>query len=66
MSSGSTCFSLFKTPVILEHLLANLFMCFFHVTLASRVNPRQFYSSTFSIFMLSILRVRVCVSFLGM
>ena len=44
-NSGSTCFSLFKTPVVLEHLFAILFTCFFHVRLASRVNPRKFYSS---------------------
>ena len=54
MSSGSTCFSLFKTPVVLEHLFAILFTCFYHVRLASRVNPRKFNSSTCSIFMLSI------------
>ena len=65
MSSGSTCFSLFKTPVVFEHLFAILFTCFFHVRLASRVNPRKLNSSTCSIFVLSILRVRVCVSFLG-
>ena len=65
MSSGSIYFSLFKTPVVLEHLFAILFTCFFHVRLASRVKPRKLNSSTCSIFVLSMLRVRVCVSFLG-
>ena len=66
MSSGSTCLSLFKTPVVLEHLFAILFTWFFfRVGLASRVNPRKFNLSSCSKFMVLILRVRVCVSFLG-
>ena len=65
MSSGSTCFSLFKTPVVLEHLFAIRFTCFFHVRFVSRVNHRKCNASTCSIFTLSILRLRVCVSFLG-
>ena len=65
MSSGSTRFSLFKTPVALEHLFAILFTYFFHVRFVPRVNHRILNSSTCSIFILSILRVRVCISFLG-
>ena len=65
MSSGSTYLNLFKTPVILEHLFAILFTCFFQVRFVYRVNPRKCNSSTCSMFILSILRVRVCISFLG-
>ena len=60
-----TCFSLFKTSVVLEHLFAILFTFLYHVRFVSRVNPRQLNAFTLSIFTLSILRLRVCVSFQG-
>ena len=41
--------------------ICNLIYVLFHVRFASRVNPRQLNSSNCSIFILSTLKVRVCV-----
>ena len=46
ISCGNTCFNLFKTPVIFEHLFYILSVCFFHFKLVSIVNPKKLEDMT--------------------
>ena len=55
MFCGRICLSLFRIPIICEHLLVILSECFFQFKFESRVNPRNLNCSTFSIFVLFIL-----------
>ena len=56
---GKVCLSLFNIRIILEHLLATFSECFFQVTCVSRVSPRKFNSSTFSMIVLHIFGLSV-------
>ena len=59
--NGSICFNLFSIPIVLEHLLKKISVCFFQFKLLSIVKPKKLSSSIFSITILSILRINVCV-----
>ena len=55
MLCGRICLSLFRIPIICEHLLVILSECFFQFKFESSVNPRNLNCSTFSMFVLFIL-----------
>ena len=56
---GKVCLSLFNIPVILEHLLDTISVCFLQFTCVSRVSPKKLNYSTFSMIVLMMLGVSV-------
>ena len=62
MLCGRICLSLFRIPIICEHLLVILSECFFQFKYESSVNPRNLNCSTFSIVVLFILGTGVLIA----